>query len=252
MLKICLTFALFCVSLRTAVAQNTATPTILLRNDSVFTDGKPFCLLTIDGGSFLHFSLSSLAGEELILASPKVENDKLQVYEITILPTAQNTTWRPTTDAKNLPLAFVRQIYLSGMVANNAIDENGLKYYMDNATEVERQAAVMAARPKDDRRVKRDRDADVQVLEGRIKQSAALIGVYSDTEMVTKSGARLKGYRIALPDGTLIAEASLPDVHAKTCVVITEYDRHEHTIAVENFSFAVWKVAEFLVENDYL
>jgi hypothetical protein len=226
---------------------------IQFHGDTMLVNLKPYCIVTTNGGSYQHFSISALNGEEMILAEPKIENDKLAYYELMFLPTAKNSTWRPADkNVKDIKTAFMRQIYLSGILTPTGLDEGGVKYYTDNASEFENRFRAIQARPKDPRRVKRDRDATVQVTIGKIKQGAELVAVYEDTDIITKAGTHLKGYRFALPDGTLIAEAMLTDEHAKKCVITTKYDRHEHSVTVENLKFAVWTVTDYLIEHDYL
>lgn len=226
---------------------------IQFHGDTMLVDLKPYCLVEVSGGSYQHFSIKALNGEELILAEPKLENEKLAFYELAFLPISKNSTWRlPEKNMKDVKTAFMRQMYLSMVLTATGLDEGGVKYYTDNASEVENRMRGIQARPKDPRRVKRDRKATVQVTTGQIKQDAQLVAVYEDTNVTTKGGTRLITYRFALPDGTLVAEATLTGEHTKKCVILTKYDRHEHFVNVENSKFAVWTVTDFLIENDYL
>jgi hypothetical protein len=226
---------------------------IQFHGDTMLVDLKPYCLVATSGGSYQHFSISALNGEELILAEPKLENDKLAYYDLVFLPITKNSTWRlPEKNMKDVKTAFMRQMYLSNVLTATSLDEGGVKYYTDNASEVENRVRNIQARPKDPRRIKRDRQATVQVTVGQIKQDAQLVAVYEDTNVTTKSGTRLITYKFALPDGTLVAEATLTGEHSKKCVILTKYDRHEHFVQVENSKFAVWTVTDFLIEHDYL
>jgi hypothetical protein len=226
---------------------------IQFHGDTMLVDLKPYCIVATSGGSYQHFSVSALNGDEMILAEPKLENDKLAYYELMFLPTAKNSTWRiMEKNIKDVKTALMRQIYLSEVMTATGLNEGGVKYYMDNAIELENRMRSIQARPKDPRRVKRDRQATVQVTTGQIKQDAQLVAVYEDTNLTTKAGTRLISYKFALPDGTIVAEATLTGEHSKKCVILTKYDRHEHFVNVENSKFAVWTVTDFLIENEYL
>ncbi len=228
---------------------------IQFRGDTAVIDNKDYCVVATTGGTQKHFSISSIAtGDELILATPKPsDNPKNIVYELMFLTTAQNSSWRPTREATDLRMAFVKQLYLSSVLTPTGIDEWGAKHYMDNAKEVDRIADVMAARPKDNRRIKRDKTQDVFITSNQqIKQGNQVIGVYQEADFITPKGTRLHGFRIALPDGTLVAEASTPDIYSHECVVVSKHDRHEFTIVAKNLKFAIWDISSYLIDNDYL
>jgi hypothetical protein len=227
---------------------------IQFHGDTAVIDNKNYCLIHTSGGVQKHFSICAIAtGEEVLLASPKSDNPKNMVYDIMFLPTAQNSSWRPTRDATDYRMAFVKQLYLSSVLTPTGIDDWGAKHYMDNAGEVDRIADAMAARPKDGRRVKRNTSEDVFITrDQQIKQDKVLVGVYQDADFMTAKGTRLHGYRIALPDGTIIAEASTPDIYSHECVIVTKHDNHEYLIVAKNLKFALWDIVTYLIDNDYL
>lgn len=242
------------VSFVIALVSPLAAQIIQFRGDTAVIDNKAYCVIVTTGGTQKHFSISAIAsGEELILATPKSDNPKNMVYELTFLTTAQTTSWRPTRETTDYRTAFVKQLYLLSVLTPTGIDEWGAKHYTDNAAEVDRIANVIAARPKDDRKVKRNRNQDIFITrDHQIKQDNTIVGVYQETDFLTPKGTRLHGYRIALPDGTLIAEASTPDIYSNECVIVTKFDRHEYTLAAKSLKFAIWDIANYLVENDYL
>ncbi len=244
---------LLSIALLVAIVANAALAQSLeFKGDTAYYDQKAICVVTTTGGTQKHFTIASLKGEDLIYANPApTATPKLMVYDIMFVPTAESTTWRPEKGVTDLRAAFVKKLIIASTLNKNGLVTAGVNYFILNANESERMAAAAAARPKPIAKIKRNTEESIFVTKGQIRQDGKTIALYNDTEGVDKDSPS-RAYRIGYPDGTIVAEVSIADVKSHKAVVYTPFDRRNHTIEVEGYNFAVWSVAKFLVENDYL
>jgi len=103
-----------------------------------------------------------------------------------------------------------------------------------------------------DERVERDRTRMIQIFGEEIKQDGTVIGkIEDDTKAL--DGNLYDYFMVYLPNGTMIAEASLQKFDSGDCRIITLKDNKEFFICVESTSSAIKKqIVEYLVKMYYL
>ena len=230
--------------------------------DTVMVNETPFCLIRTTGGTLKHYSVYTLNLDELVYCKPILEDGKHIGYSVLFL---ESGVEGQVPADKNFKQQLGERLYRDEMIESGKIPMHAAKFFADRYNAATLRASLPTSNPEIR---SRDREKDIFILPNEIKQDNVIIGIYDEGAADASAGAwspdelrrnskqkskdDIVRYRVLLPSGKPIAEIKMQDVFSKQCILITNQDKKIHNLTVENYKFAMFTVAKYLVEQNYL
>lgn len=242
------------------VALNAQKQKVTWENDTIFSNAKPYAIMTSTGGLQAVYSIRTLTNKEIAIAS----------YDATIAEDAnKNTYYRVTFSGDGAYGHFPNTLGLGKRLAKVIVENDLVHDSVANAEGEKRFLAIYPARLPGNNPatvvivnnnttnntnytpVERNRNATIFVNGTDISQDFKTIGsVTSQNSM--GGGHSYTTLSYTLPNGVKVAEATFTDYKYNTCTVVTLKDNATHTIQLTNSAAKEKEVVEWLVKNYYL
>ena len=252
-------FLFFCSLL--SVAQD-----VKVKNDSIFVDGKLFCVA--EGNLMLNkpMNITTAEGKEIGFVKIVYRND-LEMAEVKQDPYCSFIFFTEPQQQADMPYPLsIRKFIGKNFTKENVIVDGQLnaegvsrfcaKYGKDygikrspetniNITINDKQA------DKANNLVKRNRTEPVQIFNEDIKQDFNTIGKIRKNSAAT-NGTIVYNCDISLPNGNSIAAATFEMTDNSTCTIVTASDHKKHQINIDKWIDAEKAIVIYLVDNMYL
>jgi hypothetical protein len=227
------------------------------KKDTIYKDNKPYALLKASGSAILgqDYSLQTLSGKEVAYFKIEPTNGGPDSYYYLVI-------FRETGRKANIPItetrkSIAREVVMNDMVTADGINPEGERRFVQ-IYDKDLSRAPQINNPTNNNNanfnyqmVERERKGEVKVMGGDIEQNFTEIGRYEKDRDVSKSAYI---FRITLPDGTKIAEATWVD-RDTSCKLVTLKDNKLHSVYLSKTTFdsdIIQQIAAYLVERYYL
>lgn len=224
------------------------------RNDSIFKDGKAYALMSKSGGLEALYSIKSLSGTEIMLvkfdASAKDANGR-DYYRVSFLGSGATGHFPSSV---NMGKKLAQAVVDNNLIVDNAANPDGEKRFLAVYPMRTTGSTVIIVNNNSNvsyTTVNRSRNAPLFVNNGSIKQSGQVIGSYTSVSN-SENGKTRTTITFSLPNGTVIAIATVEGIAANNCTVVTQKDNAAHQVNITNSTVKEKEIAEWLSENLYL
>jgi hypothetical protein len=243
---------------------------VKIKKKIVRIDKEPYCKTNCGGVLTQDCKIQNLDGETLvsmIFHSYKTSEVEQSIYEIIFIGTDYIAQ-------KDLSFSFTKKLmkefYKYEVIKDGKLNEVGVQKFVKEYGEdlkgrySERENKYLGKsavkKPSDSKKmvqhdlIERKRSANIMVLGEEIQQDFKIIGQY---EMETSmDGTTIQqNFTFSLPDGTLIATATMEEFSKNgTCQIVTAKDNEAHSVNIESSDkmAKAKEIAQFLVKRLYL
>lgn len=242
--------AVLSLSFATARAQD-----VSVKGDVILKDGEPYAQMKKTGGMGATFTISALDGTEVLTA---VYDKVAQDYVLSF------SSWEEVRMANTIGFGKVlaKDIVRADLFKAGALNPAGVRKFLTaHGGSAAPALPTVSSRAEDDRAssatepqlVKRDRAGAVTVIGAKLQQDFKTIATWK-VKPEAANGTVYHTYTFSLPDGTVVAEAVLEGVNAKSAKVTTMKDNRSTTLAVEGYNQTgtAQTIAAWLVGRYYL
>jgi hypothetical protein len=223
------------------------------KDDTVYVDKKPYCVLK-NKGSFLEpqYSVSTLGGKEILVAKypQNVSAQKNVTFDIVFLETGSRAQMPQTLSFAN---KLAKEVVGSELIKNGELNPEGEKRFV--LLHKPMAQALETSGTGNYPLVERNRRAPIRfervTMADNIVQDNVVIGYASQT-FTPINGETAQIYYIKLPNHTDIAEVTLTGKWRTDCKIVTIKDSKVQTFQLNTSSDALKVIADYLVEHYYL
>lgn len=198
--------------------------TVTYKSDTIYVDGQPYAIMKKHGAVVPDYSVRTLDNKEIMMVRFNKGEGGTQQYVVSFISSGVQTTMKPDI---GFGKKLAKEIVENHVVKSGDIDPNGEKRFLLAYPPAGSNTELMPGM------VQRDRAQDIFIAGKKIMQANVVIGHYKKS-VSPINGELYNVFLFYLPNGAMIAEATLKQFNCRFCKLYTFRDNQEWSISVRS------------------